>query len=90
MCPAWKPEPLGAYRQRFETLHNRQSRLNEIKHTLCENARVATDTFRSIVDTGQLDAQLDPGAAALICGRTNRSAGNQFFTAFRFQSSSNF
>lgn len=64
-------EQLGAYLETFETLRNRQSRLNEIEHTLREKGPVASDKYTSAVETDRLDAQFDLGAAALVCGLTN-------------------
>lgn len=64
-------EQLGSYVEAFETLRNRQSRLNEIKHTLREKAPVATNKYTSDVETDRLDAHFDIGAAALIAGLTN-------------------
>ena len=64
-------EQFGAYLEAFETLRDRQSRLNDIKHTLREKGPVVTDKYRSAVETDRLDAQFDIGAAALICGLTN-------------------
>jgi hypothetical protein len=62
---------LGAYLEAFETLRNRQSRLNEIEHTLREKAPAPTDKYKSEVETDRLDAMFDLGAAALISGLTN-------------------
>ncbi len=64
-------EQLGAYLATFETLRNRQSRLNEIEHTLREKGPAPDDKYTSEVETDRLDAQFDIGAAALICGLTN-------------------
>jgi hypothetical protein len=64
-------EQLSAYLETFETLRNRQSRLNEIQHTLRERGPVTNDKYTSAVETDRLDAQFDIGAAALICGLTN-------------------
>jgi hypothetical protein len=64
-------EQLGAYLETFETLRNRQSRLNEIEHTLREKGPVVGDKYASAVETDRLDAQFDLGAAALVCGLTN-------------------
>jgi hypothetical protein len=64
-------QQLGAYLESFETLRNRQSRLNEIEHTLREKGPVVSDKYKSEVETDRLDAQFDLGAAALICGLTN-------------------
>ena len=64
-------EQLGAYLETFETLRNRQSRLNEVQHTLREKGPVTNDKYRSAVETDRLDAQFDLAAAALICGLTN-------------------
>jgi hypothetical protein len=64
-------EQFGAYLESFETLRNRQSRLNEIEHTLREKGPTPSDKYSSTVETDRLDAQFDLGAAALICGLTN-------------------
>jgi len=77
-------EQFGAYLETFETLRDRQSKLNEIKHTLREKGPVASDKYTSKVETDRLDAQFDLGAAALICGLTNvltisSAAGEQDF-----------
>jgi hypothetical protein len=64
-------EQFGAYLESFETLRQRQSRLNEIEHTLREKGPAPTDKYKSEIETDRLDAQFDIGAAALICGLTN-------------------
>ncbi len=64
-------EQLDSYLETFETLRNRQSRLNEIQHTLRERGPVVNNKYTSAVETDRLDAQFDIGAAALICGLTN-------------------
>ncbi|QDU19777.1 DUF1552 domain-containing protein [Urbifossiella limnaea] len=64
-------EQFAAYLETFETLRNRQSRLNEIRHTLREKGPVVSNKYTSPVETDRLDAQFDVGAAALICGLTN-------------------
>lgn len=64
-------EQFGAYLEAFETLRERQSRLNEIAHTLREKGPTPTDKYTSEVETDRLDAQFDIAAAALICGLTN-------------------
>jgi len=64
-------EQFGAYLETFETLRNRQSRLNDIKHTLREKGPVTNDKYTSKVETDRLDAQFDLAAASLICGLTN-------------------
>ncbi len=64
-------EQFAAYLETFETLRNRQSKLNDIAHTLREKGPVASDKYTSAVETDRLDAQFDIGAAALICGLTN-------------------
>jgi hypothetical protein len=64
-------EQFQAYLETFETLRDRQSKLNEIKHTLREKGPVVSDKYKSAVETDRLDAQFDIGAAALICGLTN-------------------
>ncbi len=62
---------LGAYLETLETLRDRQSRLNEIEHTLRERGPTPGDKYTSAVETDRLDAQFDLGAAALVCGLTN-------------------
>ncbi len=64
-------EQLTAYLATFETLDDRQSRLNEIEPTLRKHAPVATDKYTSTVETDRLDAQFDLAAAALVSGLTN-------------------
>ena len=64
-------EQLSAYLNSFETLSDRQSRLNEIEHTLRKHAPVASDKYTSTVETDRLDAQFDLAAASLISGLTN-------------------
>jgi hypothetical protein len=55
----------------FETLRNRQSRLNEIEHTLRAKGPVPSDKYKSAVETDRLNANTISAAAALICGLTN-------------------
>ncbi len=64
-------EQLEAYLETFETLRGRQSKLNEIKHTLREKGPVVSDKYKSSVETDRLDAMFDLGACALVCGLTN-------------------
>ena len=64
-------DQFGAYLESLETLRNRQSRINEIEHTLRAKAPAPTDKYKSEVETDRLDAQFDLGAAALISGLTN-------------------
>lgn len=64
-------EQFGAYLETFETLRDRQSQLNEIRHTLRAKGPTPTDKYKSEIETDRLDAQFDLGAAALICGLTN-------------------
>jgi hypothetical protein len=64
-------EQFDAYLESFETLRNRQSRLNEIEQTLRAKGPASNDKYKSEVETDRLDAQFDIGAAALICGLTN-------------------
>lgn len=64
-------EQLDAYLENFETLRNRQSRLNDIEHTLREKAPATNNKYTSAIETDRLDAQFDIGAAALISGLTN-------------------
>ena len=64
-------EQLSAYLNTFDTLSDRQSRLNEIEHTLRKHAPVASDKYTSNVETDRLDAQFDLAAAALISGLSN-------------------
>jgi hypothetical protein len=77
-------EQFGAYLETFESLRNRQSRLNEIQYTLREKGPVPSDKYTSAVETDRLDAQFDIAAATLICGLTNvltisSAAGEQDF-----------
>lgn len=64
-------EKLGHYLNAFESLSQRQSRLNEISSTLRQHGPVVNDKFKSDVEADRLDAMFDIGAAALICGLTN-------------------
>ena len=64
-------DQLSAYLSTFDTLSDRQSRLNEIKDTLRKHAPVTSDKYTSIVETDRLDAQFDLAAAALVSGLTN-------------------
>lgn len=64
-------EQLSVYVETFDTLSDRQSRLNEIEPTLRKHAPVASDKYTSAVETDRLDAQFDLAAAALISGLTN-------------------
>lgn len=64
-------EQLSVYLSAFESLSDRQSRLNEIEPTLRKHAPVASDKYTSVVETDRLDAQFDLAAAALIGGLTN-------------------
>jgi hypothetical protein len=64
-------EQFQAYLETFETLRDRQSKLNDIKHTLREKGPVVSDKYKSEVETDRLDAMFDLGAAALVCGLTN-------------------
>ena len=52
-------EQLDAYLENFETLRHRQSRLNEIEHTLREKAPAPTNKYTSEIETDRLDAQFD-------------------------------
>lgn len=77
-------EQFSAYLETFESLRNRQSRLNDIKLTLREKGPVVNDKYKSKVETDRLDAQFDIAAASLICGLTNvvtisSAAGEQDF-----------
>jgi len=64
-------EQLATYLSTFETLDERQSRLNEIEDTLRKHAPVASDKYTSVVETDRLDAQFDLAAASLISGLSN-------------------
>lgn len=64
-------QQLGAYLSSFDTLSDRQSRLNEIEKTLRKHAPATNDKYTSEVETDRLDAQFDLGAAALISGLSN-------------------
>jgi hypothetical protein len=55
----------------YEAMRQRQSRLNEIENTLRKHAPVATDKYKSDIETDRLDAHFDLAAAALIGGLTN-------------------
>ncbi len=62
---------LTTYLESFDTLSDRQSRLNEIEDTLRKHAPVASDKYTSEVETDRLDAQFDLAAASLISGLSN-------------------
>ena len=64
-------DQLSAYLETFDTLSDRQSRLNEIEDSLRKHAPVANDKYTSEVETDRLDAQFDIAAASLISGLTN-------------------
>ena len=64
-------EQLSVYLNTFDTLSDRQSRLNEIEHTLREHAPAPSDKYTSKVETDRLDAQFDLAAASLIAGLSN-------------------
>lgn len=64
-------EKLASHIAAYEAMRDRQSRLNEIEHTLRERAPVTNDKYRSEVETDRLDAHFDIAAAALIGGLTN-------------------
>lgn len=77
-------QQLTAYIETFEALSNRQSKINDIKHTLREKGPVVNNKYNSAVETDRLDAQFDIAAAALISGLTNvvtisSAAGEQDF-----------
>jgi hypothetical protein len=77
-------EKLGRHVEAYESLRERQSRLNEIESTLREQAPVVDDKYKSEVETDRLDAQFDLAAAALIGGLTNvvtiaSGAGSPYF-----------
>ncbi len=64
-------EKFQQYVGAFESLRDRQSRLNEIENTLRDHAPVVNDKYKSEVETDRLDAHFDLAAAALIGGLTN-------------------
>lgn len=64
-------DKLEAHLEAYETMRNRQSRLNEIENTLRAHAPVVGDKFKSEVETDRLDAHFDLAAASLIGGLTN-------------------
>ena len=64
-------DQLTAYLNTFNTLNERQSRLNKIEHTLRKHAPTASDKYVSEVETDRLDAQFDVAAATLVSGLTN-------------------
>ncbi len=77
-------EKLEQHLAAYETLRQRQSRLNEIESTLRKHAPVVNDKYRSEVETDRLDAHFDLTAAALIGGLTNvvtiaSGVGSPFF-----------
>lgn len=77
-------ERLDSYLHAFESLRDRQSRLNEIESTLREKAPVTNNKYASAVETDRLDAQFDIAAGALISGLTDvvtlaSGVGNQHF-----------
>ena len=83
--PAEERDKLEAHLQGYEEMRNRQSRLNEIENTLRKNAPVASDKYKSEVETDRLDAQFDIAAASLIGGLTNSvtlasGVGNPYFS----------
>lgn len=78
-------EKLGSYLNAYESMRQRQSRLNEIKHTLRQHAPAPNDKYTSTIETDRLDAQFDIAAAALIGGLTNvvtlaSGAGDPYFS----------
>ena len=77
-------EKLSEYLGAFESLRDRQSRVQEIAPTLREHVPTVSEKFRSAIETDRLDANFDIGAAALISGLTNvftiaSGAGEAFF-----------
>ena len=64
-------EQFDAYLGTFESLRDKQSKLNDIKYTLREKGPVVNNKYTSPIETDRLDAQFDLAAAALICGLTN-------------------
>ena len=60
-------EQFGAYVETFETLRDRQSKLNDIKHTLRAKGPVVSDKYRSAVETDRLDAQFDTSGPRPSC-----------------------
>ncbi len=78
-------QQLEAYLASFESMRDRQSRINEIEHTLRQHAPAPTDKYTSEIETDRLDAHFDIGAAALIAGLTNvltiaSGCGNPYFS----------
>jgi hypothetical protein len=78
-------EKLGHQLAAYESLRERQSRLNEIENTLRKSAPVVNDKFKSDIETDRLDAHFDLAAASLIGGLTNvvtlaSGVGNPFFS----------
>jgi hypothetical protein len=64
-------EKLGQHLAAYESLSERQSRLNEIESTLRKHAPVVSNKYKASVETDRLDAQFDLAAASLIGGLTN-------------------
>lgn len=78
-------EKLDAHIGAYESMRDRQSRLNDIKDSLRKHAPVVNDKYKSEVETDRLDAHFDIAAAALIGGLTNvvtiaSGAGNPYFS----------
>lgn len=78
-------DKLEAHLSAYESMRERQSRLNEIENTLRKHAPVLGDKYKSGVETDRLDAQFDLAAAALIGGLTHSvtlssGVGDPFFS----------
>jgi len=77
-------DKLNHYLSAFESLRDRQSRLQGMEAVLKKHAPAVTDKYRSPIETDRLDAHFDLGAAALISGLTNvltiaSGVGDPFF-----------
>jgi hypothetical protein len=78
-------EKLEAHVAAYESMRERQSRLNEIESTLRKHAPVVNNKYGSDVETDRLDAHFDIAAASLIGGLTNvvtiaSGAGDPYFS----------
>jgi len=64
-------QKLDHYLHGFESLRDRQVKLNQMGKTLAENAPPLGDKFSSEIETHRLEAHFDLAAASLITGLTN-------------------
>lgn len=64
-------EKLDHYLHGFESLRDRQAKLNQMGETLAKHSPPLNDKFTSDIETHRLEAHFDLAAAALITGLTN-------------------